>query len=123
MVNDGLLDSEPNNATIQVISRYDAAVASVFYIIDALNDLPPGSFKNKNMLKPFTNKLNAVLSKIDEGAYQEALDKLSNDILEKTDGCVKTGGPEPNDWVITCEDQATLVALIANCMDYLEGML
>jgi hypothetical protein len=123
VVNDGLLDSEPSNATIQVISRYDAAVASVFYIIDAIDDLPPGSLKNKNMLKPFTNKLNAILAKIDEGAYQEALDKLANDILEKTDGCEKTGGPEPNDWVITCEDQATLVALIANAMAYLEGML
>jgi len=44
-----------------------------------------------------TNKLVEVVSLIDQGQYQAALDKLENDILKKTDGCAAAGA-KPATW-------------------------
>ena len=64
--------------------------------IDIVNALAPGVFGNKNLPNALTNKINAVLVMIDQGRYQEALDKLEHDILPKTDGlCRKRRSPMP----------------------------
>lgn len=58
------------------------------------------------------HKINAVLIDIDQGLYPEALDKLQNDILKKTDGCTTAGVPDKNDWIVNCTAQGRIYPLI-----------
>jgi hypothetical protein len=60
---------------------------------------------------------------IDEGLYQDALNKLKNDILQKTDGCAETGQPDKNDWILTCEDQEKVYPLVLRAIELLERLL
>ena len=43
IVSDGLLDSDPDNPTVQVISRYDSLVQTLLDLIVVINNLEPGS--------------------------------------------------------------------------------
>lgn len=105
VVNDGFEDSDPCNITVVVLSFEDATVIILREIQDTINLMPPDVFKNKNMRNALTNKLNAVLDKIDRGIYGEAYNQLLHDILKKTNGCAGTGAPDKNDWIRTCEEQ------------------
>ena len=69
-----------------------------------------------------TNKLNAVLGLIEQGQYQDALDKLINDLLKKTDGCEVSGSPDKNDWVRDCEAQQQFYALIQEAIALLTSL-
>lgn len=62
--------------------------------------------KNPKMKTSLTNKINAVINDIEQGLYQQALDKLQHDILPKTDGCAAGGVPDANDWITDCAAQA-----------------
>jgi len=55
--------------------------------------------------------------------YQAALNKLENDILAKTDGCVESGEPDKNDWIITCEGQNEVYPLIMETIDYVMALM
>ena len=46
-------------------------------------------------------KVNEVLRRIARGDYQDALDKLADDVLEKVDG-------DKNDWIIDRDAQSTV---------------
>lgn len=105
VVNDGFINSDPSNASITAISRQTAATEALNEAIGVINQLGAGAFKNKNLANALTNKINAVLSMIDNGQYAEAVDKLSSNILTKTDGCAIEGAPDKNDWLTTCEAQ------------------
>jgi hypothetical protein len=124
VVYDGFEYSEPDNATIEVISTQDAAVGTLFDLIEAIRGLDDVSLKNKNMKKALINKINAVLNKIERGLYEEALDKLQNDILKKTDGCAETGAPDKNDWIIVCEGgQNAIYPLVVEAIGLLETLI
>jgi hypothetical protein len=124
VVNDGFLDSDADNVTIEVITVRDALVQTLLDLIDVVNALDPSSLKNVNMMKnPMTNKINAVLNKIDRRFYDEALDKLQNDILQKTNGCAEIGEPDKNDWIITCEAQGQVYPLIMEAIELLEALI
>ena len=89
-------------------------------LINAINDLKDSDFKNRNMRKALTNKINATLEKINQGLYQGALDKLQNDVLGKTDGCggdLINGGPDKNDWITNCSAQNQVYSLILEVID------
>jgi len=92
-------------------------------LIEVINGLDPAVFKNKNMQNTLTNKINAVLKMIDEGAYQGALNKLENDILGKTDGCAETASPDKNDWIVNCPAQNQVYPLIIEAMGLLENLV
>ncbi len=49
---------------------------------------------------------------IDQENYQEALDKLRNDILGKTNGCAEGGNADKNDWIGDCASQSTVYPLL-----------
>jgi hypothetical protein len=123
VVNDGFVDSDPSNVTIVAITFQNAATQKLQELIKVINGLDPAVFKNKNMQNTFTNKINAVLKMIDEGEYQEALNKLENDILAKTDGCAETGSPDKNDWIINCPAQNQVYPLIIEAMGLLGNLL
>jgi hypothetical protein len=84
---------------------------------------PDEAFKNNpgQKKKTFSNKLDAVIKQIFEGNYQEAIDKLRNDIGAKADGAL--GGNPNNDWITDPEAQDDLWTMIGDLIDYLETLL
>ncbi|MBL1262682.1 PKD domain-containing protein [Methylomicrobium sp. RS1] len=122
VVNDGLLNSEPSNITITAISRQDALTQELRAAITYLNGLDSGVFKNANMPKALTSKLNAVLISIDQEDFVEALEKLRNDVLQKSNGCAETSNPDANDWVTACSAQGPFHQKISRVIALLEEM-
>lgn len=119
VVNDGFEDSLPSNATITVVSNQVLATETLMESVTAINVLLPTSFKNKNQANPLTNKINAAITDIEAGYYADAINKLTNDVLQKTDGCATSGAPDKNDWIITCEAQNQIYPLIVEAINYL----
>ncbi len=85
--------------------------------------LDPNSLKNANMANALSNKIDEVLAMIDDGLYEDARAKLENDILKKTDGCVKKGEPDKNDWILTCDEQDEIYQLITETIDYVTSLI
>ena len=52
--------------------------------------------------------------------HTEALAKLQNDILERTNGCADVGEPDQNDWIRTYEGQGLVYPLIVEAIELLE---
>jgi len=120
IVNDGFVDSDAANVSVMAISNEDAASMELISAMDTINEFAPASFKNNNMGNALTNKINAALELIDQGYYIDAIDKLLNDILQKTNGCAETGAPDRNDWIVTCSEQGQVYPLILEVIQYLE---
>ena len=85
--------------------------------------LDPNSLKNANMANALGNKIDEVLAMIDAGLYTDALKKLENDILKKTDGCSNSGEPDKNDWIETCEQQEQIYPLIMETIEYVRSLM
>lgn len=119
VVNDGFIDSDPSNATITATGGTDSIIDALTEAIAAINLLAPGSFKNGAMANTLTNKINAAIQMIDQGLYGDALDKLRNDILAKTDGCATAGAPDKNDWITICTAQNQVYPLIIEAINLL----
>jgi len=121
IVNDGFLDSDPKLVQIHVSHNGDYVIGS---IQDLINGLPTCEhFKNCNMRNTMINKLNAVIRKVEEGAYQEAIEKLRQDIAAKTDGCAAGSTPDKNDWVIDCEAQTLIYHPLMEIIEQLESLV
>ena len=118
VVNDGWVDSPPSIASAYAASYQDETTMTLQETITTINDIPLGDLKNKNMQKTLTNKVNAALELIEQGAYAEALDKLQNDLLGKTDGCATSGSPDKNDWIEDCTSQGQIYPLIMEGIEY-----
>jgi hypothetical protein len=123
VVSDGLLNSDPCNVTIGAISYGDATTQTVQETITTINGLDDVVFKSRNMKKPLTNKLLAVLEKADKGLYDGALEKLQHDILGKTDGCAESGAPDKNDWIKDCDAQNEVYPLIMEAIGLLNNLI
>lgn len=123
VVNDGLVDSDPATVTIVATSTQDDLTTFLQYSVDTINHyLNPANLKNTNMANALTNKLTAALDLIDQGLYADALDKLENDILKKTDGCATSGSPDRNDWIQDCDDQSLIYPLIMDAISLLKEL-
>ena len=93
-------------------------------LVDAVDMLlETESLKSKNLKRSLLNKINTATEMIDKDMYSNALNKLQNDILQKTDGCTETGGPDKNDWIITCEEQAEVYPLIIETIEHVKGLI
>jgi hypothetical protein len=121
-VNDGLLDSDPSNITITVVVTPSVVTDILQEAIDTVNSWDPNVFKNKNMANALTNKFNTVIQMVIQGKYADAIDALQYDILQKTDGCVKQGFPDKNDWITNCQDQQELYWIIINLINALKKL-
>ncbi|MEN8130582.1 MAG: right-handed parallel beta-helix repeat-containing protein [Pseudomonadota bacterium] len=102
-------------------------------LIDAIEDVPESFLKNKNNSLPISKKLYVVLKTIARAEeetdpviranlYHASLQKLTHDILPKTDGCAASGAPDSNDWIIDCETQAEFYDPIVSLIAILEAM-
>jgi parallel beta-helix repeat protein len=124
VVNDGFVDSDPANMTVEAISGHDAVVAVLFEGIDAVLSLDPAGLKNKNVISDsMINKITTVLNMIEQGRYKSARDKLQRDLLDHIDGCANTGSPDKNDWVITCEGQGEVYPLVLQAIQLLQHLI
>lgn len=105
----------------------------VMELIDAITDVPESFLKNKNNSLPVSKKLYVALNMIVRAdgevdpvkranLYHASLQKLSNDILPKTDGCALAGSPDNNDWILDCETQAEFYGPITSLIEMLTTM-
>ena len=123
VVNDGFVDSDPCNVTAMAISYQDATTDTLIDTTSTINSLDNLSLENTNMKNALTNKINAVLGDIDQGNYSDALDKLQNDILGKTNGCAETGEPDNNDWIKDCQAQNEVYPLVIEAIELLSNLI
>ena len=124
IINDNFLDSDSNDITIVVLTYQDATIEALQETSKAINTiLDDNVFKNPKNQNALSNKINAVFNKINKGKYLEALDKLENDILDKTNGCSETGSPDNNDWIRDCESQNKVYFLIMETIIILENLI
>jgi len=85
--------------------------------------LDPDSMKNANQKNALLNKIDEVLGMIDAGRYAEALAKLENDILQKTDGCANGGEPDKNDWIRSCDEQEQVYGVVMETIEDLKSLM
>jgi len=123
VVNDGIENSISDNVSIVATFTQSQAIDMAVDIVDAVNNLPKDVFKNKNMGKSLTNKLSAAISKIQEGDYADARNKMVNDVLKRTDGCATGGAPDKNDWIPNCDAQADIYPLVIQLISLLDEMV
>ena len=67
--------------------------------------------------------MDEVIALINSGAYQDAINKLQNDLLKKTDGCAASGQPDKNDWITDCSSQSQVYQAIIYLIGYLQSKL
>ncbi|MHC4501167.1 MAG: PKD domain-containing protein [Planctomycetota bacterium] len=124
VVNDGFVDSDAVNVTITAITAKEAVVLVLLNTIEVVSNLAPGILKDGNVTSDsLINKINAALGIIDQENYRTAMGKLENDILEHTNGCADSGGPDSNDWILTCEGQGQVYPLIMEAMEILQNLI
>jgi len=123
VVSDGQLDSAAANATLMAISQATQATQDLNQAMSAINALDPAQLKNPNMRNALTNKIQAVLADIQAGNYADALAKLSNDVLKKTDGCATAGAPDANDWIKDCAGQAQVYPVLQGVVALLDELV
>jgi hypothetical protein len=121
VVNDGFVDSDPHYAMILTTTLVDELIDILSKAVREVNNINPNRLRNINMANPLTEKINAALELIEQGFYSEALDKLENDILKKTDGCANRGLPDNNDWIRDCQSQSVIYSLIMEAIDLLKS--
>ena len=123
VVSDGIANSAPVTITILTVTAQDAAVDELIETTETINELDPDIFSNRNMSNALANKINAAIELIDQGFYEEALIKLQEDILGKTDGCANDGSPDRNDWITDCDVQTEVYPFVLETIELLESLL
>lgn len=124
VVDDGIDYSIPDTVNIVVRSYQDLAGNNISTVSTIASNFAPGVFQNSNgkLLKPFLSKLSVIASLINTGNYLEALDKLEQDLLAKTNGCALTSTPDANDWLQSCQAQESIYPLLINAADMLRSL-
>jgi len=105
--------------TITVISANGASDLINNYI----QELPDDAFKNNpdQRQHALSQKLAEVNGLIELGQYEDAINKLNNDIRAKADGSL--GGNPKNDWITDPEAQQAICAMIDELVAYLETLI
>lgn len=122
-VNDGLIDSDPDSASIIALTVLNAMTLVLDEAMDAINNIPPADFKNPKQANALTKKINVVFKMIEKEQYQKALDKLTDDILIKTDGCENGGKPDKDDWIRNCVKQDAVYSLLVEAISIVNSQL
>lgn len=126
VVNDGIVDSDPSNVTILAIDadKIDDFIDPLMRAIIELNGLDDGDFKHLSDRDVLTQKIIVVLLNYLKGNIdQNMLDKLTDDIAGKMDGCAETGDVDGNDWIINCPAQDKVHPYIQEAIAALEVIL
>jgi hypothetical protein len=112
IVHDGLVPSTQDTAQVYV---FDAAamVADVQHLQQEIAALDSGLFKNKSAQNALVNKLNAVVQRVSQGKYADAVAQLRNVVLPKV-----TGG-----WITDPATEAVVVLEIESLITTLEALI
>lgn len=92
-------------------------------IVTTINNLETYYFKSANQRNTLTKKLHSVVRMVNHGFYTNALDKLQNNILQKTDGCAVTNRPDKNDWIIDCGIQDEVYPMTIEIISLLQELM
>lgn len=122
IVNDGILNSDPDTVSIVSISQQDVITQKLQQAIQIINGLDKSCFKNKNMVKVLTEKINESILKVSNNEYSNAYNKLKHDVIGKMDGAANTGSPDNNDWIIDNNAQNQVYPLILDAINLLEDL-
>lgn len=116
-------DSDANRHPRLTVDQVNTSVL-VEDLIEAVADLDPDDFSNPNQQQALIEKLEEVLALIQAGdllSICEAIEKLTNDILPKTDG-----ETPPPDWVtnpsVQQQLQVQIIAIIEALQDDAEAL-
>jgi hypothetical protein len=124
MVNDGLANSTPNNITIVgVITQDSAPIQLLTEALAVIDELAEENFKPGHKRKSLTNKILAIVEDLDQGDIRHAVEKLSSDVVAKTDGCAAEDIPDQNDWLVNCAAQGELYPLLFGALAALTPQL
>jgi len=126
VVNDGIVDSDPSNVTILAIDagKIDDFIDPLMQIVIELNGLDDGDFKHLGDRDVLTQKVIVVLLNYLKGNIdQSMLDKLTDDIGGKMDGCAEMGDVDANDWIINCPAQDKIYPYLEEAIAALEVIL
>ncbi|WPD21438.1 MAG: choice-of-anchor Q domain-containing protein [Candidatus Electrothrix scaldis] len=129
VVNDGLIDSEPDSAEAVTTISYPNAVTET--LLDAgsvVKELDPAVFKGKKRKaeqrrKQLVRMINRALALADRGKYLRALNLLRKDVLKRIDGCAISGQAQKNDWIQDCAAQEQVYLLVTEAVRYLEEVV
>ena len=121
IVNDGYVNSSACSVSITATSTLDEVIENLRWTIDTVNSLDPNDFKCRIMQNMLTKKISVVLERVDQGRYDQALDKLEYDILYKINGCTDMGVPGQKEWIIDCSAQGQVYPILMETIDLLKG--
>jgi hypothetical protein len=125
-VSDDQGESGSANVSVVATTVQDQAISTLTESIDIINDIPIDAFKPGKQ-DNLTDKINAARTMIDDainsgGSYQNAINKLQNDVLSKVDGCANDGSADNNDMIEDCEAQAIIYDLVQDAIALLESL-
>ena len=128
VVNDGLLNSDPSNATILAIdaNNIDDFIEALMRAIIAINGLDWSDINNYNNKNALTNKIISVILNYLKGNYGfTMLDKLRDDIAGKFDGCAldDPAAVDQNDWIMNCSAQSEVYPHLDLAISILNNIL
>jgi hypothetical protein len=129
IVNDGLVDSLPDEVDIYAITIENEITNLIRDIVGVINDdITPSDWKNENLDGPMIHWLQSIIEMVEDELYAEALAKLQTNVLPKIDGCDDCTPPEPcvpenNDFLTTCQAQGLVFPLIMDVIDLLNTLI
>lgn len=105
--------NETNNEAVKEIT-VRTAESYIEYINETIQGFPDDVFKNNPEQKKntFSEKLEEVTELINNGSYEEAINKLEKDIRAKADGYF--GGKSNDDWITNYSAQLQIKTMIDN---------
>ncbi|MDD5772596.1 MAG: hypothetical protein PHX78_03920 [bacterium] len=105
------------SVTCKVFAGTSESVANAKNAVQSISET---SFKNGDIqlktacLDDIEGVISTLAIAVDEteissknSLYQDAINTV-NKLVSKTDGCIKNGNPDNEDWVINCEDASVL---------------
>lgn len=89
-----------------------------------VDEIPVEYFRKEEDKVLLVKKVRTVHFRVYNGLYDDALDKLVNDVIEKINGCSdEYGTSEKNDWIIDCESQAYCYGLARELLTCLRCLI
>jgi hypothetical protein len=102
IVNDGMLESAPFNTVIVVPTIQSEVTDRLQSLITGINGLSNADFQKKDQRQKLVNHINTVILEVGNENYIRAFNLLREQIAVHMDGCVNTGVPDGNDWLVDC---------------------
>jgi len=127
-VNDGFIDSAPDNVKLVIVTPGDYAQQQVAETINVISELPLSSVSTSGNQQALTILLEQAIAQIQMDNVDQAIQMIQL-ALVRTDGCVLRGSPDLNgdnaggvvkDYVTDCDTQAMLYTQLINALQAIQ---